>query len=367
VHLAGIGNFTGVNLKSMDDEYITELVPYTHLHGLQVAGIFNLVRGDIAGGQVSGLFNVAHRELVGAQIGGFFNYTGRYASGVQIAGIGNFVSNATFGSQFSLLYNRTGEELYGTQLALINSVKKIEGKNSLLENNRTGLQIGLVNLANKMNGFQVGLINYSRKMQGTQLGLINIGGPVYKSGAKQGTFIGLLNVGNVVNLSVYSSELFLLNTMLYTGIIKNGQIRAVSTNKYLLNGVSWSTYSSDPSLDEMWALGYQIARLVFNRSSVPELNEKRFFGYHFHYYHINKTRKFEWNLNEIFQFGLKSGIRFHPKIGIYGFAALNMNMHVSGKGLYEQPQKIIPFGIEVEGQTNNYTIGPGVNFGLLFH
>ena len=368
LHIAGIGNFTGVNLKSIDpDKYETSLIPFTHLQGFQVAGIINLVRGDVTGGQASAFFNVTQKELIGTQIGGLFNYIGRYAIGVQIGGIGNYVSGSISGIQLCAGINRTGGELYGTQIALINSARTIEGKNSTINDNRTGFQIGVLNLSGKMNGFQIGLFNFSKKMQGTQIGLINVGQGVYKAGEKQGTFIGLINIGDIRNLSVFSSELFLLNTVMYTGVLKNGRLREDTKNKYLINGLSWSKYPTNSSFPDSWAVGYGIARLLFNRSSMPTMNERHFYGFQLHYYHINTSKSFEWELNEILQLGFISGIRLYPKSGIYGFVSINLNTQIISVSPEEQMLEMIPIGIHIEHAGNKYTIGPGLNAGLLLH
>ncbi len=368
LHIAGIGNFTGVNVKSIDPENFEQnAIPFIHMQGIQIAGLINLVRGDVAGGQASILLNITQKEMIGVQMGGLLNYTGGFAQGFQMGIVSNYVAGSMSGIQLGAGMNKTGKELYGIQVALINSARTIEGKNSMLNDSRTGLQVGALNLAVKMNGFQIGLVNYAKKMQGTQIGLINIGQGVRKAGEKQGTYIGLINVGDILNLSVYSSELFLLNTALYTGVLKNGQIKGDFKNKYLLNGLTWSKYPANASIQDSWAIGYGITRLLFNRNTIPVLNERYFYGYHFRFYHISRSKSFEWNLNEILQIGFNAGFKVQPKVGIYGFVSLNLNTHIVGDTHLEQTQDMIPVGIQFMNGGNEVTVGPGINLGLLVH
>jgi hypothetical protein len=118
--------------------------------GLQAAGLLNKVNGDAEGVQVSGLGNVTSGNFKGIQIGGIGNLASAHMAGIQIAGLANVVSKSTSSVQIAGLGNIASKDLKGVQIA------------------------GLFNYAKKMEGFQLGLINVSDTSSGYSLGLINI-------------------------------------------------------------------------------------------------------------------------------------------------------------------------------------------------
>lgn len=110
-------------------------------------------------------------------------------------GIVNLVKGNAYGLQESFLgYGRVGGNLYGQQSALFGHVqgdafglqnslvglteKDFYGLQGSLIFNRTGnkvsgMQAGIVNMADSVTGAQVGLVNFTREMAGLQIGLWN--------------------------------------------------------------------------------------------------------------------------------------------------------------------------------------------------
>ena len=83
------------------------------------------------------------------------------------------------GFQVNVLRNDVKDDMSGFQVGLYNSV----GGGQLL-----GLQAGLINEANSMRGAQAGLINLAGEVQGFQVGLIN------RAETMVGYQVGLINV-----------------------------------------------------------------------------------------------------------------------------------------------------------------------------
>jgi hypothetical protein len=114
-----------------------------------VAGLGTQTTGDLSGFQVAGIWNQTGGNVTGVQAAGIFNWGGNDMTGIQIAGIANYLDgNGVFS---------------GLQVACIANVV---GRG-------TGLQIGLVNVADDLTGVQIGLANAARNLTGVQIGLGN--------------------------------------------------------------------------------------------------------------------------------------------------------------------------------------------------
>jgi hypothetical protein len=246
------------------------------------------------------------------------------------------------------------------QLSLFNKAGFAEGINSFPNNHDpTGVQLGLVNMANKMNGFQLGIINYAGRMQGTQVGLINIFGNGKDAQTRDGTAIGLLNIGSSVYLSGYASDLFLSNIEIGTGTVKNGRIASDRTEKQVQNALIYSNNPGFLSQRERWAVGYGIKKFYFNRSTAPGMNRLRFISFGVDLMHINHERK-KWTreLSLLTRPTVSVGSRLNPKNRNFFFfiaAACNIYTSRSGKTLAGEPG---PGG-------NKIQYGPGFSAGVL--
>lgn len=335
LQIAGLANLTGANAfsgmqKREKDEKIKTGFQ-ANLSGIQVSGLANVVLNNVFGGQVTGGVNLGKGALQGLQIAGLGNMVHKYTFGVQIASLWNMSYQSMDGLQLSSLMNYTRGSLFGTQVGIYNRAGSIEGKNSYENDDPTGLQVGLVNGSGRMNGFQIGLLNFSNSMQGTQIGLVNI----YRAGKQQetrdGTAIGLLNFGESGYVAVYANELFYVNVELATGNSKNLRIKSERKNVYIQNAL---IYAVDPPFvdnDRKWAVGYGLRKFYFNRSTLPGLNNFRYYAFGADVLHVNhEPKKFTEELSLLTRLNARAGTRLHAKLQyVYVFAGLTYNFYLS--------------------------------------
>ncbi|HPM29522.1 MAG TPA: hypothetical protein PLJ60_04225 [Chryseolinea sp.] len=132
----------------------------------EVAGYFNINRGNVEHGQLAGAFNLNFGSMNGFQAAGSFNINLRSANAMQVAGAFNFNGESSQGAQFAGVANIQMKEYTGFQVASFANIahKKI-----------TGTQIsGFVNYAKNVKGTQIGIINIADSVKGVQLGLLSI-------------------------------------------------------------------------------------------------------------------------------------------------------------------------------------------------
>ncbi|WP_131539608.1 STN domain-containing protein [Pedobacter nototheniae] len=149
--------------------------------GVEVAGAFNLNKGDIKKIQIAGLFNIVGGSVKGVQFAGVYNDVNLNMGGLHVAGIFNRVRGKVRGMQIGGVGNVGLKDVKGVQLAgLVNASKNTSGVqfsgavNTNTERLR-GVQIaGLVNYAKKMDGFQFGVVNLADSSSGVSIGLINL-------------------------------------------------------------------------------------------------------------------------------------------------------------------------------------------------
>ena len=133
--------------------------------GAQFAGLFNQVGARVEGAQFAGLFNSNLGEIKGAQFAGLANFTTGGLDGFQAAGLANFSPKTVTGVQMAGLMNFSGQHLDGTQ---------ISGGLNFVAKEVNGSQIGLVNYGGVVRGFQLGLLNYADSMSGVPVGLLTV-------------------------------------------------------------------------------------------------------------------------------------------------------------------------------------------------
>lgn len=140
-----------------ESPYQFSLTPGLSTHGMYNSQVinhfsYNLLGGYTAGIQgveVAGLFNIDRKNVAGLQVAGLFNVVGGSVSGVQIAGTYNSVNTIVKGFQLAGLSNKSGDINGGFQLAgLMNIAGKVKG-----------VQLaGFVNIADSSD-YPIGLIN----------------------------------------------------------------------------------------------------------------------------------------------------------------------------------------------------------------
>lgn len=366
LQLAGIANLTGANafagldLKEIDKKKREGFE--ANLTGAQLSGAANIVLNNVFGWQTSGGVNLAKGALMGFQLAGISNTVYKYSFGVQLAGAYNVSAESMDGVQVAGLFNITKGGLYGVQLSLFNRIGFSEGKNSFENNDPTGVQIGLVNMATKqMNGFQIGLVNIANRMQGTQIGLINL----YRNGklpqTRNGTSIGLVNLdGAAAYVAVYVSDIFYTNYEFATGTIKNGRIAEDRRFKQIQNSLIYSRDLGFLSDRERWAIGYGLKKMFFNKSSLPKMTKFNFYSFGIDWMHINhQPKKFTKELSLLARPNIGMGSRFDPRNrNFFFFAAASYNIYFSKSG---RPID----GLIESGGTSQRQHWPGFSCGVL--
>lgn len=338
LQFAGVANLTGSNsFSGMDPREIDRKKREgfeANLSGAQISGAANIVLNNVFGWQASGGINLAKGALIGFQLAGISNTVYKYSFGVQLAGAYNVSAGSMDGIQVASLFNITTGGLYGVQISLFNKAGFTEGKNSFESKDPSGVQLGLVNVANKMNGFQIGLVNIGKRVQGTQVGLINIYNDGRVPQTRDGTSIGLLNIGSSGYAAVYASDIFYTNYEIATGTSKNDRVPGDRRLKQIQNVL---IYSKDPgflSRRERWAIGYGIKKMFFNKSLVPGMNRFNFFSFGVDWMHVNlEAKKFTRELSLLARPGFAMGSRFSPKNrNFFFFAAATYNIYFARSG-----------------------------------
>ncbi|WP_316804429.1 hypothetical protein [Pedobacter nototheniae] len=174
--------------------------------GIELAGAFNLNKGDIKKFQMAGLFNVVGGSVKGVQLAGVYNDVNINMDGVHTGGIYNRVKGKVRGVQVAGVGNVAGKDLKGVQLAGLVNVSK----------NTSGFQVsGAVNTnSGRLRGAQMaGLVNYAKKMDGFQLGIVNL------ADSSSGVSIGLINLFNngYKKINIYTNEVTNTNISFKTG------------------------------------------------------------------------------------------------------------------------------------------------------
>ncbi len=151
VQVAGLTNLVGGSVHGFQAGGIVNSV-LDSVHGFQAGGIVNDVRKNMDGWQAAGILNHVRKDLKGVQAAGISNIVSNNAHGVQVAGIGNVAKNID-GVQIAGITNVAGQEMRGMQIAgIFNQAKKMHG-----------IQIGLINYADSSSGVSIGLINWVNK------------------------------------------------------------------------------------------------------------------------------------------------------------------------------------------------------------
>ena len=135
------------------------------VRGVQGAGLFNQVLDSVSGGQLAGLFNVAGSNVYGVQAAGLYNHTPADMRYAQMATLANYTGDTAHGIQAAGVANVAGGEMRGAQIA---------GVANIASSNIEGVQVsGVFNYAKNLRGVQVGIVNVCDSSSGYSLGLLN--------------------------------------------------------------------------------------------------------------------------------------------------------------------------------------------------
>lgn len=191
-------------------------------NGFEIAGLFNITKGDVKKLQFAGLFNEAGGSLNGFQVAGLLNNVRGEKQGFQAAGLLNRVKGNTAGFQLAGLCNLSYKDMMGAQAAgILNLVAgnadgvQIAGIANLLRKDMDGTQIaGVGNMTRHLKGVQIaGVFNYAKRMDGFQVGLINV------SDTSSGYSLGLINIvkQGYHKISLFANETVNTNIAVKTG------------------------------------------------------------------------------------------------------------------------------------------------------
>lgn len=162
------------------------------VNGVEIGGLFNISKKDARYLQIATTFNAVGGNFTGVQMVGIYNQILESLKGVQISGLGGFVKRDLKGAQLSGFGNITGGHMKGVQLAsLFNYAGHL-----------TGVQLGMINLADSSSGYSIGFLNVVKKGHGAvtvysnELVPFNIG---WTSGSRK--LYNLFTVGTSLNNS----------------------------------------------------------------------------------------------------------------------------------------------------------------------
>jgi hypothetical protein len=216
--------------------------------GVQLAGLFNQVGGKVDGVQLAGLFNSNLQSVKGVQLAGLTNFTTGEVEGVQLAGLANFTPKSVKGVQIAGLANFSGKTTEGSQIAGLANFTPHEVK---------GSQVGTFNYGGKVNGFQLGVFNYADSMSGVPVGLISF----VRSGY------------NTVEFGV--NEVLPLNIALRTGKREFYNILFAGIRPEINEDVTWTFgygVGTSPRLGKKTFLNVEVSSEQLNKGDVQALN-----------------------------------------------------------------------------------------------
>ena len=216
--------------------------------GVQLAGLFNQVGGIVDGVQLAGLFNSNLHSVKGVQLAGLTNFTTGQVEGVQIAGLANFSPKSVKGVQVAGLANFSGKNTEGTQVAGLANFTAHEVK---------GAQVAAFNFASKVDGFQLGVFNYADSVSGVPVGLISF----VRSGYH--------------NVEIATNEVLPLNLALRTGKREFYNILFVGIRPEPSRDVTWSYgygLGTSPRLGKKTFLNIEVSSEQLNKGNTQALN-----------------------------------------------------------------------------------------------
>ncbi|GMQ30906.1 hypothetical protein [Algoriphagus confluentis] len=118
----------------------------------ELGGVFNIDRGNVSWVQLAGLYNQVGGQTRGIQWSGLVNMALDSVKAFQAAGLINLTTESLQGVQAAGFINYAHQDVQGVQMsAFLNRGRKV-----------SGLQLGLVNVADSLSGVSLGLINWVR-------------------------------------------------------------------------------------------------------------------------------------------------------------------------------------------------------------
>lgn len=342
------------------------------VRGAQFAGIFNAVGGSVKGGQFAGIFNANRGDVNGAQLAGVFNFTWGEVHKFRGAGVFNFARSGSNAVQLAGVGNMTVRDQLQPHLAGVfnittgNAKTQVAGTYNVAAKNVRGWQgAGIFNLAGKgvrgvqtagifnfagkeVRGAQVaGIINFASKVRGVQVGLINVADSV------GGVPIGLFSVvaKGYHKLEISADEVFYTNLAFRTGV----------RHFYNILTAGIKTQSLDGDTATHWTFGYGIG-------TAPRLSKKLFLNIDVTSNQIVQGSNLE-NLNILNKAYLGFDYQFARKMSLTFGATLNAHLTDRTKDgywdLFSQYKPDVFYDEDI-GNTSNMKMWIGGKVGLRF-
>jgi hypothetical protein len=317
------------------------------VNGVEIGGLFNIVKKDMQYVQLVGLFNVVGGRVTGVQASGLFNQVMDSVTGAQLAGLFNVAGDDVYGVQAAGLYNHTPEDMRYAQLAGVanysgDTARGIQaaGVANLAGGDTRGAQVaGVANIASAaMEGVQIsGVFNYAKNLRGVQVGIVNI------CDSSSGYSLGLLNFvkHGYHKFSISTNEVLQINASVKTG---TGKLYTILTGGF-----------NPGETDRVASFGYGLGREI-SLGRIISLNPE-LTGQHLYlgdWGHANLLGRISLQLN----------LRLHRFISIYGGPAYSI--YYSAQAIYKKGFKSDVKGSGIGGSSldANTSSWIGWNFGV---
>jgi hypothetical protein len=246
---AGFVNAAGGNVNGLQGAGFVNAVA-KNVKGCQLAGFVNGVGGDVSSFQAAGFVNAVAGNVSGVQMAGFVNTVRKNVDGLQMAGFVNFVWGNSKGAQAAGFVNATRGKNQGAQVAgFVNAVldtaggAQVAGFINYAHRQFTGTQVaGFVNASMQdMKGSQTGFLNYAKRLNGAQVGVLNF------SESCTGVPVGFLSYvhSGYHKIEVSADEIFYINAAFRTGV--------AAFHNIITAGIRPSIYNNP-----LWTFGYGI-------------------------------------------------------------------------------------------------------------
>lgn len=191
---------------------------------LEIAGLFNIVRGDVLGTQLAGSVNGVYGKVKGVQMAGYVNANRDSMNGAQLAGLVNLNWNSVKRFSAAGLLNLTRHESDGVILAGLGNItlgrqKRLHIAGLLNFSSQDAATKQLAGFCNFTSGTHTGaqlagFLNYATALKGLQFGVINVCDSVIK-GVPIGLFSFVAKGYHKVEIS--ADEIFYANLSFRTG------------------------------------------------------------------------------------------------------------------------------------------------------
>lgn len=277
------------------------------VNGVELGGLFNIVRKDMQYLQLVGLFNIVGGKVKGVQGAGLFNQTMDSVTGVQLAGLVNLAGSDVTGVQAGGIYNHAPANMRYAQFAGVSNYAGLRaegiqaaGVANIAGKGMNGAQIaGVANIADSVvEGVQIsGVFNYAKNLKGLQIGVVNI------CDSSSGYSLGLLNFvrHGYHRFSIHTNEVMQINASVKTGTNK---LYTILTGGFNPNGTS-----------RVASFGYGLGREV-KLSRVVSLNPEAT---------AQHLYLGDWDhLNLLSRLSLNVHVQLHKCIAVYGGPAYSV-------------------------------------------